>query len=252
MCKTALVTGAGSGIGRGIALALARAGYDTAVHYCGSLSGAEETKRQIEAMGRKSAIYHADLNHVDEIQKMFSDFEEDFGNLDAFVNNAGITLKSPFLETDEETFDKVCNVDFRGAFFAMQRAARLMVRRGTHGSMVLIASNNAYAHFADVSVYGSVKAAAVKMAEHIAIELACRHIRVNTVAPGWTDTGAARLDAKEETYYKIPLKKWATVEEVAQSVVWLCSDAAASVTGATLVMDNGALLLSDTGSRYGL
>jgi NAD(P)-dependent dehydrogenase (short-subunit alcohol dehydrogenase family) len=88
----------------------------------------------------------------------------------------------------------------------MQAAAKFMVDTDTNGSIVVISSNNAIAHFAGVSVYGSAKAALNKLSEHVAIELAKYGIRVNTISPGWTDTGAARLDAKQDTYYKIPLK----------------------------------------------
>lgn len=134
----------------------------------------------------------------------------------------------------------------------MQAAARFMVETKTKGSIVVISSNNAIAHFADVSVYGSAKAALIKLAEHAAIELAKYGIRVNTVSPGWTDTGAARLDAKQDTYYKIPLKQWTTPEEIADAVLYLSSGSAVSITGANLVIDNGALLLSDKGENYGL
>ena len=117
--------------------------------------------------------------------------------------------------------------------------------------MVVISSNNYKAHFADVSVYGSLKAGLTKMAEHIAIELAQYKIRVNTIAPGWTDTGASRLDEKESTFYKIPLQKWTTSDEIADAVIYLASQSAISITGATLVIDNGALLVSDKRERYG-
>ena len=126
-----------------------------------------------------------------------------------------------------------------------------MVENNTKGNMIVISSNNAKAHFADVSVYGSAKTAAGKMAEHAAIELAKYGIRVNTIEPGWTQTGADRLDNQEETYYKIPLKKWATVEEIGKTVIFLDSDAAASITGTSILIDNGACLVSDKRERYG-
>lgn len=249
--KTAFITGGGTGIGRGIALGLAEKGYDVAISYCGSEAGARETVNKIQEMGRNAIAIRADISKVDDIRRMFEAFQKSFDRLDLFVNNAGLTEKAAFLETDEALFDKICNVDYKGAFFCMQQAAKLMVKQGIQGSMVLISSNNAIAHFADVTVYASVKQAAVKMAEHMAIELAKYGIRVNTIAPGWTDTGAARLDAKEETYYKVPLQKWVTVEEIAETVTFLGSEAAASMTGTTLLMDNGAWLVSDKRERYG-
>ena len=249
--KTAFVTGGGTGIGKGIAVSLAKSGYDVAISYRGSEEGANDTLERIRHFGRKAAAIRADVSKKSDIDSMFSEFANHFERLDLFVNNAGITLKSSFIETSEEIFDAVCSVDFKGAFFCMQNAANFMIDKNIKGSIVLISSNNAKAHFADVSVYGSVKAAAQKMAEHAAIELAKYGIRVNTVAPGWTDTGASRLDDKESTYYKIPLKKWASVDEVADAVKYLASHSARSVTGVTLTVDNGALLVSDKRERYG-
>ena len=249
--KTAFVTGGGTGIGKGIAVSLAKSGYDVAISYRGSEEGANDTLERIRHFGRKAVAIRADVSKKSDIDSMFSEFANHFERLDLFVNNAGITLKSSFIETSEEIFDAVCSVDFKGAFFCMQNAAKFMIDKNIKGSIVLISSNNAKAHFADVSVYGSVKAAAQKMAEHAAIELAKYGIRVNTVAPGWTDTGASRLDDKESTYYKIPLKKWASVDEVADAVKYLASHSARSVTGVTLTVDNGALLVSDKRERYG-
>lgn len=251
MSKTAFVTGGGTGIGKGIAIWLAKCGYDVAISYYGSAAGAEDTVGCIRSMGRKSIAIKANVGEVSAIRNMFLEYRKHFSALDLFVNNAGITKKASFLETEEELFDQICSVDYKGAFFCVQEAAKIMVEQETKGSIVLISSNNAAAHYADVSVYGSVKAAATKMAEHAAIELAKYGIRVNTVAPGWTDTGAARLDAKEETYYKVPLQKWTTVEEIAKTVEFLASDGAASITGTTIVVDNGALLVSDKRERYG-
>ena len=251
MKKVAFVTGGGTGIGQGISIELAKAGYDVAFSYCGSVDGKNKTVKEIEKLGGKALALKADLSKIDEIDRMFEEFASTFSRLDLFVNNAGITEKSDFLHTTPELFDKICAVDYRGAFFCMQRAAQIMVDKSIKGNIVLISSNNAIAHFADVSVYASAKAAAGKMAEHAAIELAQFGIRVNTVAPGWTDTGASRLDDKESTYYKIPLKKWASVDEVADAVKYLASHSARSITGVTLTVDNGALLVSDKRERYG-
>lgn len=249
--KTVLVTGGGTGIGQGIAIEFAKAGYDVAVSYCGSKEGAEKTVSEIEKCGRTGLAIKADVGKIEQIDGMFRQLTKTFSHLDVFVNNAGITEKSDFLHTTPEMFDKICSIDYRGAFFCVQRAARLMVNLKTKGSIILISSNNAVAHFANVSVYASAKAAAEKMARHAAIELARYGIRINTIEPGWTDTGASRLDSKEETYYKVPLKKWATLEEIGKTAVFLASDAAASITGASVLADNGAHLVSDKREKYG-
>lgn len=249
--KVAFVTGGASGIGRVIALTFAKNGYDVAFSYFGSEAAAKDVQTEIKKLNCNTLAIRSDLSKCADIDSMFEAFKDRFNRLDVFVNNAGITEKSSFLNTTEELFDKICDVDFKGAYFCAQKAAKMMIANNIKGSIIMISSNNAYAHFADVSVYGSVKAAMTKMAEHMAIELAKYKIRVNTIAPGWTDTGAARLDAKEETYYKIPLCKWVEPSEIAETAVYLSSSAAKSITGATIVMDNGALLVSDKRERYG-
>jgi len=249
--KVAMVTGGGTGIGRAIAIELARAGYDVAVNYHSSSEGAIEVVKDIKALGREAIAIQADISDILQIERMFKEFGKYFNRLDLFVNNAGVTMKSPFLKTDEKTFDMMCNVNLKGAYFCMQNAAKFMIQRGIEGNMVVISSNHYKAHFAEVSVYGSLKAGLNKMAEHIALELAKYKIRVNIIAPGWTNTGASRLDEKERTYYKIPLKKWVEPDEIANAVLYFASDHAKSVTGATLVIDNGALLLSDKMEKYG-
>lgn len=251
MAKCAFVTGAGTGIGRGIALHLAENGYDVGLHYNSSSEGAESAAAEIRSMGRRAEIFRGNLRDTDAICEMFTEFEAVFGAPDIFVNNAGITKKAPFLETTPEMFDDVMGVDYRAAYFCMQAAARSMVKHRIRGSIVLITSNHAYAHFGDASVYGSVKAAAAKVVEHAAIELARYGIRVNSVCPGWTDTGAARLGNKEDSFYKIPLQRWTTPEEVAKAVLYLSGDGAASITGTHLVIDGGALLQSDKPEIYG-
>ncbi len=249
--KVAFITGGASGIGKTLALSFAQNGYDVVISYLGSEDGAKEVVSGIGNYGVRALAIKADLSDYKNISKMFEEFKKHFNRLDVFVNNAGITEKSKFLETTEEQFDKMCDVDFKGAYFCTQQAAKIMIDNNTKGSIIMISSNNAYAHFADVSVYGSVKAAMTKMAEHIAIELAKYKIRVNTIAPGWTNTGASRLEAQEETYYKIPLCKWVEPSEIADTAIFLSSPSSESITGATIVMDNGALLVSDKRERYG-
>ena len=252
MNKVAIVTGGGTGIGKGIAKKLLESGYDVAISYLSSDEGAKTLLPIAEALNRKLVIIKTDLSKYDGVLNLFAEFKKHFDRLDLFVNNAGVTAKSKFLETDEALFDSMCNVDFKGAYFCIQQAAKIMVENKIEGNIVAISSNHSDAHFADVSVYGSVKAALNKLCEHAAIELAQYKIRVNIVSPGWTDTGAARLDAKQDTYYKIPLKKWTTPDEVADAVLFLASDSAKSITGVNIVIDNGALLLCDKGERYGL
>ena len=250
MSKNALVTGAGTGIGRAIARVLAKAGYDVGLHCNASRDGAASAAAEIRALGRHAEVFQADLSDLNAIGGMFEAFQREFSRLDLFVNNAGITLLAPFLEMTPEAFDRNYAVDFRAPYFCMQRAAKMMVEQGS-GNIVAIASNNAYCQFARASAYAAMKAGLVKMVRSIGLELSKYGIRVNAIAPGWTDTGAARLDAKESTYYKIPLRRWVQPEEIGETVLFFDSPAAASITGVTLVMDGGAQLLSDKGEKYG-
>ena len=220
------ITGGANGIGKNIALTFAKNGYDVAITYRSNLIEAQSVANEIEALGRKCVVIKADISKYCDIEKMFDEFQFAFDRLDVFINNAGVTKKNKFLETKETDFDEICSVDFKGAYFAMQKAAKLMIEKGIHGNIIAISSNNAIAHFADVAVYASVKTALTKLVEHIAIELAQYKIRANTIAPGWTDTGAKRLDAKEETYYKIPLNKWVEPIEISQTCLFLASSAA--------------------------
>ena len=250
MNRNAFVTGAGTGIGRAIALELAKAGYDVALHCNGSRAGAESAAEEIRRLGRRAQVLQYDLSDVAQIGEMFKAYAAEFRRLDLFVNNAGITLLAPFLEMTPEAFDKNCAVDFRAPYFCMQAAAKMMAEVGG-GNIVAIASNNAFTQFARASAYGSMKTGLVKMVRHVALEMSKYHIRCNAIAPGWTDTKAARLDEKESTYYKIPLHRWVQPEEVGQVVIFLDSPAAASITGTCIVMDGGAQLLSDKGEKYG-
>ncbi|HIX93776.1 MAG TPA: SDR family oxidoreductase [Firmicutes bacterium] len=304
--RCALVTGAGSGIGRGIALGLARAGYNVAIHYNSSEESALEAVRLAEGYGVRSAAIGGSLTSKAGVDALFCEYEKQFGRLDLLVCNAGVTKTADFESLDEADFDLMYSLDLKGSYYCIAAAARLMPRVGSgcdvgdsgkterdgagcaahnqaerdgagcaaHNqperdgaahtnrgmpdtdsrgpSIVVIASNNAHMQTPRAAAYASVKAGLVQLARHSAAELAHLGIRVNTISPGWTDTGSPRLGKKEDTYYKIPLKRWCRPEEVAAAVIFLDSAAAASVTGAELVMDGGASLMSDRPERYWL
>ena len=304
--RCALVTGAGSGIGRGIALGLARAGYNVAIHYNSSEESALEAVCLAEGYGVRSAAIGGSLTSKAGVDALFCEYEKQFGRLDLLVCNAGVTKTADFDSLDETDFDLMYSLDLKGAYYCIAAAARLMPRVGSGcdvgdsgkterdgagsaaysqterdgagsaaysqterdgaahtnrgmpdtdsrgPSIVVIASNNAHMQTPRAAAYASVKAGLVQLARHSAAELAHLGIRVNTISPGWTDTGSPRLGKKEDTYYKIPLKRWCRPEEVAAAVIFLDSAAAASVTGAELVMDGGASLMSDRPERYWL
>lgn len=249
--KTALVTGAGMGIGRGIALTLAQNGYNVAIHYNSSEDTALETVRDAENFGVKAAAIRASLMDKSGVDRLFDEFSAGFERLDLFVNNAGVTKTAAFDELCESDFDLMCGLDLKGSYYCLARAGQIMKSQGG-GNIVVIASNNAHMNTPRAAAYASVKAGLVHLSRHAAAELAHANIRVNTISPGWTDTGSPRLGKKEDTYYKIPLKRWCRPEEIGAAVLFLDSPAAASITGAELVMDGGASLMSDLPERYGL
>lgn len=250
--KKAIVTGAGTGIGQGIALVLGKAGYDVAVHYYSSASGAEAVCAQLREMGVQGYPVQADLRTKAGVDRLFAQALEKLGGLDLYVNNSGITRKSDFLETTEAFFDEMVNVDLKSAYFCVQAASKAMVDAGIKGNIVIIASNNGLQQRPNLSVYGSLKAALIKLTRHAAMELAQYGIRVNCIAPGWTATSRTLLVERESTYSTIPLKRWCQPEEIGQMALFLASEGAASITGNCLVPDGGAQLQCDASAYYGL
>jgi NAD(P)-dependent dehydrogenase (short-subunit alcohol dehydrogenase family) len=240
--RAAIVTGGGRGIGRGIALALAKAGYDVGISFRNSEDGAREVRKAVEALGRRCADVRADVSNTADIARIFDELVPALGRLDVLVNNAGVTRLRPFLDITEELWNEVTATDWKGAFFATQRGAREMIARGTPGVIVNITSNQQEGCWPGGSVYGPSKAALLKFTRHAALELAPHGIRVVAVAPGYTlsrddaDTRAGRIPAR------IPLQRFAVPKEVGDAVVFLASDAASYVTGTCLTMDGGALL----------
>lgn len=240
--KAALVTGSGTGIGRGVALSLAHAGYDVAVHYNSSEETALSACEEIKALGVRTVAIQADISRYEGILSLFEKYRAHFDTLDVFVNNSGITKSCRFLDMTEDVFDTVCSVNWKGAYFCIQQAARLMVERQTHGSIVIVTSNQQEIIYSASSAYGSMKAALNRLCRHTALELSAFGIRVNVIAPGFTDTGSPRMGEKERTYDTIPMKRWCTPEEIGQTVLFYSSPYAGSITGACIMMDGGAVL----------
>lgn len=250
--KKAIVTGAGTGIGQGIALTLGQAGYDVVVHYNRSAEGAEAVCAQLRGLGVGAWAIQADLRTKAGVDSLFSQALEKLGSLDLFVNNSGITRKSDFLETTEAFFDEMVSTDLKSAYFCLQSAAKAMVEREKKGSIVIITSNNGIQQRPDLSVYGTLKAGLIKLTRHAAMELAKYGIRVNAIAPGWTATARTLEIDEKSTYNTIPLKRWCRPEEIGQMVLFFASDWAGSVTGNCLIADGAAHLQCDAPELYGL
>ena len=240
--KAILVTGGAKGIGHSITLCLAKAGYDVAINYHNRPEEAKKTLEEVRSYGVDGCLIHADVANLDDLSRMYDEAYDYFGELYGVINNAGVGVEKYFLDTTEEEFDWMVSIDFKGAYFSTQNAARRMIEHGTKGIIINVTSNQAVGNWPRSTVYGPTKAAVSKFTENAAMELALHGIRVNNIAPGYTDAGWEPGDHRFEAAPKLPLKRFATMDEIGECVVFMVSDAASYMTGATLTLDGGALL----------
>ena len=242
--QTALVTGASRGIGRAIALGLARAGADV-VGVSASLDPDGDTAQEVRATGRAFAGYAADLGDRAALHAFCDRVEGDGHRVDILVNNAGLIRRAGIADHPEADWDAVIAVNQTAPFLLTQRFGRGMLARG-HGKVVFIASVLSFQGGILVPGYAASKAAVASLARSFANEWAAQGVNVNALAPGYvaTDNTAALQADPERTaalMARVPAGRWGTPEEIAEPVVFLCSDAARFVHGATLAVDGGWL-----------
>lgn len=240
--KNALVTGAGRGIGRAIALELGANGYAVGVNYLHSKAGAQTVCDEIISRGGKAIPLQADVGKNTELSAMFEEYFSAFGSIDLMVNNAGLSKFYPFLEVTEEQWQELTFSDWKGAFFGTQYAARNMVEHGKQGVIINISSNHVDGCWPQANIYGPTKAALTKFGKSAAMELAPYGIRVITVAPGYTDVDWPKDHPVQLAKPRIPLKRFAEPQEIAKIVAFLASDACSYMTGNCVTIDGGALL----------
>lgn len=260
--QTALVTGANSGIGRGIALSLGAAGARVIVNYVSKPENAERVVADIKAAGSQALAVRADVSREEEVQAMFQKGIEHFGTIDILVNNAGIQVDAPFVDMTLDQWQKVIDVNLTGYFLCAREAVREFLRRGivkerskAAGKIICISSVHEIIPWAGHINYAASKGGVELMVKSLAQELAPKKIRVNSIGPGairtpinqdaWDDQESLR-----ELLTLIPYGRIGVPEDVGKAAVWLASDESDYVTGTTLFVDGGMLLypgFSDNG-----
>ncbi len=239
--KAALVTGGSRGIGRAIVIELAKAGADVAINYSGNESMAQEAAREVEALGRQSAVIQANVADSDSVAKMVKHVVDKFGRLDILINNAGIAKDNLLMRMKEEDWDAVLNVNLKGVFNCTKAVTRQMMKQRS-GRIINISSVVGVLGNPGQANYAAAKAGIIGLTKSNARELAARGITVNAVAPGYIQTDmTAELpeEVRQEMSKQIPLGRMGLAEDVAKVVRFLASDDAGYMTGQTLHVDGG-------------
>lgn len=236
--KVALVTGAGRGIGREIALRLARDGATVVVHYASSKGGAEQTVAEIEAAGGKAVAYRADIAKRAEVIALFEQIDRDPGRIDIVVNNSGVSGSAGLAALSDEDVDAIFGINMLGPLYIASEAAR---RLGDGGRIINFGSSLAKYPVAGAGLYSAAKSAVQSFTESWARELGTRNITVNTVIPGATSPGMMDSSPAYRSFFEeaSPFKRIGRAEEMAAVVAFLASPEASWVSGAH-ILANGA------------
>ncbi len=239
--KVALVTGAGRGIGKAIAKALASEGAVVIVNYNGSAQRAAETVKEIEEAGGKALAIRCNVADFTACKDMIDGIIKEQGRLDILVNNAGITRDGLLMKMSEEDFDSVMDTNLKGAFNCIRHAARQMIKQKS-GRIISISSVSGVLGNAGQANYSASKAGIIGLTKATAREVASRGITVNAIAPGFITTDMTEVlseAVKTSVTETIPMKKFGKPEDIAQTALFLASEEAAYITGQVICVDGG-------------
>ena len=244
MDKVALITGAARGIGKQIAITLAKEGYNIALNYRTKTDSIIELKDKIESYGVKCLLIQGDVSVYEDTERMTKETIEEFGKIDVLVNNAGITKDTLLLRMKEEDFESVINVNLIGTYNMTKNVSSYMMK-ARNGRIINVSSVVGVSGNAGQSNYSASKAGIIGFTKSLAKELASRNILVNAVAPGFIETDmtkALKDDVKEKIFEQIPLKREGKAEEVANVVKFLASSDSSYITGQVINIDGGMLM----------
>lgn len=239
--KIALITGAGRGIGRAIAIALAKEGAEVVINYNGSEERAKEVKQTIEENGGKASIYKCNVSDFTACEAMIKDIVKEYGHLDILVNNAGITKDGLIMKMKEEDFNSVLNVNLKGTFNTIRHSARQMLKQRS-GKIINISSVSGILGNVGQANYAASKAGVIGLTKTMARELGSRGITVNAIAPGFVDTEMTEVlseEIRENACKQIILGRFGKPEDIANTAVFLASDKADYITGQVISVDGG-------------
>lgn len=239
--KTAIVTGAGRGIGRAAALKLAAEGASVVVNYNGSAARAEEVVNEITAKGGTAMAVQCNVSDYESVSSMMKTVVDTYGKIDILVNNAGITRDNLLMKMSEEDFDTVIDTNLKGVFNCMKHVARQMIKQRS-GRIINISSVSGVLGNAGQANYCAAKAGVIGITKSFAREAASRGITVNAVAPGFIETEMTAVlsdSVKAGATEQIPMKHFGTAENIADAVAFLASDQAGYITGQVLCVDGG-------------
>ncbi|PDH48205.1 MAG: 3-oxoacyl-[acyl-carrier-protein] reductase [Bacteroidetes bacterium MED-G20] len=241
--KTAIITGASRGIGRGIALVFANQGANIAFTYSSSVDAAKKLETELNSIGIKAKGYQSNAASFTDSQKLSDEVLEEFGSIDILVNNAGITKDNLLMRMGEEDFDNIIEVNLKSVFNMTKAVQRTMLKQ-RKGSIINMSSVVGIKGNAGQTNYAASKAGIIGFSKSVALELGSRNIRSNVIAPGFIETEmTSKLDEEKVAEWRsaIPLKRGGTPEDIANACVFLASDLSAYITGQTLNVDGGML-----------